>query len=136
MTLPAPRLLLAVALGGAAGAVARFLLGLAVPDGSGLAWTTFSINVAGALALAALPAVGVVRRSATLGAGLGAGALGGFTTLSATSEQARGLLAEGRAALAAAYLLATLGAALVAVAIGARWAGAARQRAAGEEGDL
>ncbi len=125
-----------MAVGGAAGAAARYLLGLAVPDGSGFAATTFAINVVGAFALAALPVVSAVRRSATLSVGLGTGALGGFTTLSATSEQARGLVADGRTGLAATYLLATLGAALVAVALGARWAGAAREQALREEGDL
>ena len=115
MTLPPPRLLAAVALGGACGAVLRFTLGEVVPDGVGFPWTTFAINVSGAFLLALLPAFEAVRRSTTLAVGLGPGVLGGYTTLSATSEQARSLVDQGRPALAAAYLLGTLVAALAAV---------------------
>ncbi|UMG91061.1 CrcB family protein [Nocardioides sp. TF02-7] len=95
-----PRLLLAVAAGGAAGAVLRHLAGEAAPDGTGFPWTTFAVNVAGSALLAALSLLRPVRRSATWAAGLGPGLLGGFTTLSATSEQARRLLADGDAVLA------------------------------------
>ena len=49
-------------------------------------------------------------------AALGPGLLGGFTTLSAYAEEARGLVADGRAGLAAAYVLGTLAACLLAVA--------------------
>lgn len=112
-----PRLLLAVAAGGAVGAVLRHLAGDAVPDGDGFPGTTFAVNVLGAALLAALPLLPRVRRSRTWAAGLGPGLLGGFTTLSATSEQGRALLAGGHEVLAAAYLLGTLGASLMAVTI-------------------
>lgn len=92
-----------------------------MPDGSGFPWTTFGINVVGSFALALLPALAVVRRSRVLVVGLGTGVLGGFTTLSATSEQSRALIAEGRGALAAAYLLATLTACLGAVVLAHHW---------------
>ena len=75
-----------------------------------------------------LPALAVVRRRALLALALGPGVLGGFTTLSAYAEQGRGLLADGRTALAAAYLLGTLAACLVAVALAT---GCRRRRAAG-----
>jgi len=117
-----PRLIGAVALGGAVGAVLRYALGEVAGDGGGFPWTTFAINVTGAFLLALLPALAVVRRSRLLAAGLGPGVLGGYTTLSATSEQGRSLLDQGRPALAAAYLLATLAACLVAVAVASRWA--------------
>ena len=90
---PAPRLLGCVAAGGALGAVLRWSAGELVPDGSGLAWTTFAINVSGSFLLALLPALAVVRRSPAWAAALGPGVLGGFTTLSAYSEQTRALLA-------------------------------------------
>lgn len=116
---PAPRLLVAVATGGALGAALRHLLGEAFPDGSGFPWTTFAINLAGSALLAALTELAVARRSAAWAAGLGPGLLGGFTTFSATSEQGRQLLADGRPALAAAYLLGTLAAcAVAATAVG------------------
>lgn len=136
MTPPLPRLLAAVALGGAVGAVLRHAVGEAVPDGSGFPWTTFAINVSGAFALALLPALAAARRSRTLAVALGPGVLGGWTTLSATSEQGRSLLDQGRPALAAAYLLGTLLTALAAVTVASHWSRPEEQAAfAAEEGD-
>lgn len=118
---PPRRLIVAAAAGGAVGAILRWSLGELVPDGAGFPWTTFGINLVGSFLLASLPAFETVRRSRVLVVGLGTGVLGGFTTLSATSEQSRGLLADGRAGLAAAYLLATLGACVTAVALAHHW---------------
>ncbi len=120
---PATRLVVAVAIGGATGAALRGVLGGLAPEADGALWITFAINVVGAFALAALPALRAVRRSPTLTAGLGAGVLGGFTTLSATSEQARYLLDTGRTGTAAVYLVGTLAAAVVAVAVASRVVG-------------
>jgi len=111
---------LAVALGGALGAVLRWSIGEAFPTGAGFPWTTFAINVSGSLVLAGLPAVGVVRRHQALAAGLGPGLLGGYTTLSAYSEQTRALLADGRASTALLYGFGTLAACLVGVALVSR----------------
>ncbi|KRA38608.1 MULTISPECIES: fluoride efflux transporter FluC [unclassified Nocardioides] len=117
---PSPRLLLVVAAGGAVGSLLRYLAGEVAPDGSGFPWTTFAINVAGSTLLAGLLLLPLARRSPTWAAGLGPGVLGGFTTFSATSEQGRALLADGRTGLAAAYLLGTLAACLLAAtAVGA-----------------
>lgn len=118
---PAPRLLAAVAIGGAIGALARWGLTDAFPAGpDAFPWATFAINVLGSFALALLPAIGVVRRRQVLAAGLGPGVLGGFTTLSAYSEQTRALLDHGRTGTAALYLVGTLAACLVAVALAGR----------------
>ncbi|QYJ02833.1 CrcB family protein [Nocardioides panacisoli] len=117
-----PRLLLAVAAGGAAGAVLRYAAGEVLPEGDGVPWTTFAVNLLGAALLAGLELLAPARRSRTVAAGLGPGLLGGFTTFSATSEQGRALLAQGDPALAAAYLLGTLGACLVAVTLVGRLA--------------
>jgi CrcB protein len=114
---PAPRLVVAVAVGGSAGAVLRHLLGEVVPDGSGFPWTTFAINVVGSALLAGLELLPLARRSATWAAGIGPGVLGGFTTLSTTSEQGRALLADGDVWLAGCYLLGTLVACLAAVTL-------------------
>lgn len=114
---PTPRLLSAVAAGGAAGAVVRYALGEAAPDGTGFAWTTFAINVTGSALLAGLLLLPLARRSPVWAAGLGPGVLGGFTTFSATSEQARALLADGRTGLAAGYVVGTLAACLLAVCL-------------------
>ena len=134
---PAPRLLGCVAAGGALGAVLRWSAGELVADGSGLAWTTFAINVSGSFLLALLPALAVVRRSPAWAAALGPGVLGGFTTLSAYSEQTRALLADDRVALAAAYAGGTLLACLAVVALATALADALAARSArpGGSGD-
>jgi len=108
---------LGVAVGGALGAVLRWWLGEVFPDDAGFPWTTFTINVTGAGLLAALPAVAVVRRRPGLAAALGPGLLGGYTTLSAYSEQTRALLADDRLAAGAAYVLGTLVACVLVVAV-------------------
>jgi CrcB protein len=117
-----------VAVGGALGALARWALGEAFPDGSGFPWTTFGINVAGSFVLALLPAVAAVRRNRTLALGLGPGVLGGFTTLSTYAEQSRSLLADGRGVLAASYVLGTLAVCLAAVAVAHRLSSPVAQR--------
>ena len=127
---------LAVAVGGALGALLRWALGDVAPDGAGFPWTTFAINVTGSLALAALPALGAVRRRPALAAGLGPGLLGGYTTLSAYSEQTRALLADGRGGTALVYLVGTLAACLVAVAaVSHLYPAAAAAEFAAEGGD-
>ena len=119
MTRPAPGTvtIAAVFVGGALGGSVRWWLGDLVPDGGGFPWTTFAINVSGSLVLALLPVLGVVRRHPALAAGLGPGVLGGYTTLSTYAEQGRALLGDGRVGLAAAYVLGTLAACLVAVTL-------------------
>lgn len=128
----------AVAVGGAGGACVRHLLSDAFPDGgSGFPWTTFTINVVGSFLLALLPAFAVVRRRRLLPPLLGTGVLGGFTTLSAYSEQARALSAAGHVGLAGVYVTGTLAACLLAVA-GADRLSTLAERAEfdEEEGDL
>jgi len=119
---PAPRptvgLCLAVAAGGAIGAVLRYGLSEAVGDGSGFPWTTFAINVTGCFVLALLPPIAGVRDHQALAVALGPGLLGGFTTMSTYAEQARALLDDDRLALAGAYVGGTLLACLGAVALG------------------
>ncbi len=130
---PPLRLVAAAAGGGAVGALLRWWLGEVVPDGSGFPWTTFGINLVGSFVLATLPAVEAIRRSRVLVVGLGTGVLGGFTTLSTTSEQSRTLLADGRAGLAAAYLLTTLVACVAAVALAHHWSSPVAQHEFEEE---
>jgi CrcB protein len=110
-----------VALGGAIGAVARWGLVTAFPsDADSFPWATFAINVSGSFVLALVPALAIIRRRRVLAAGLGPGVLGGFTTLSAYSEQTRALLEHGHTGTAAVYVVGTLAACLVAVAVAGR----------------
>lgn len=107
--------LVPVALGGAAGALLRWWLGDLTPTHSGFPWTTFAINVSGCFALAFLPVAAIVRDRPLVAAALGPGLLGGFTTMSAYAEEARALLADDRVAIAAAYVVGTVVAGVLAV---------------------
>lgn len=117
--------LVAVAVGGALGALVRWALGEAVPEGAGFPWTTLGVNVSGAFLLALLPGVALVRRRRALMVALGPGLLGGFTSFSTYADQARGLVAAGDPGLAGAYVVATVagcvGAVLVGHRIARRW---------------
>jgi fluoride exporter len=127
----------AVAAGGAIGACLRWQLSSWFPaDASSFPWTTFAINVAGSFLIALLPSAAWVRRHPVLPPMLGAGLLGGFTTLSTYSEETRSLMASGHMGLAGTYLLGTLAACLLAVAAADRFIGAAaRTQFRDEEGD-
>ena len=116
---PSPRrvVFVAVALGGAVGALLRWWLGEAVPDGAGFPWTTFAINVSRLAGAGLLPALGAVRRRPVARRRARPGLLGGYTTLSAYAEQTRSLLDAGRPSTALAYVVGTLAACLVAVAL-------------------
>ncbi len=113
--------LLVVAAGGAAGALARHGIDVAAGD-TLFPWATLAINVVGAFALGLLPAIAAVGRSHRRSLLLGPGLLGGFTTVSAWAGQVRELAATGQAPLAGLYLAATLGAGLLAAALGQRLA--------------
>ena len=115
---PPPRLLAAVAAGGALGALARWALTEAFPADAGrvpvvdLRDQRRRLLRAGAAARPS-PSYAAAGRSRSA---LGPGVLGGFTTLSAYSEQSRALLAAGHTAVAAASTcVGTLAACLVAV---------------------
>lgn len=130
-------LVVAVALGGAIGAVGRWGAVELTPPETGFPVTTFAINVSGSFVLALLPALVArvpVRSGAVLAALLGPGLLGGWTTLSAYAEQSRALLADGRVVLAGAYLAGTLATCLLAVAVAGRAVGPAQRGTFEDEG--
>lgn len=104
----------AAAAGGVLGSLARYAITDANPPGLGFPWAVFCINVAGCALLALLPALPTVRRTAWLGVFLGTGVLGGFTTMSAASEQTVVLLDHDRTGIALGYAGGTLLAALAA----------------------
>jgi fluoride exporter len=102
--------LMAVMIGGAAGALARWALELAIPAVSGFPLATFLINVSGAFALGL---VGVLllerlRPIRWLRPLLGIGFLGAYTTFSTMAAEGVRLLDDGRVGLAVGYWVATL----------------------------
>jgi CrcB protein len=105
---------LPIALGGALGAVLRYLALLAVPA----PWGTLAINAAGSFLIGLLfvPAgrMGVSPFLLT-------GVLGGFTTFSAFSLDALRLWTAGQGGQALAYVAASVALSLAGVALGA-WA--------------
>lgn len=108
-------LLAVVAVGGAVGGLARHGVDVVLPAGDGFPVGTLLVNVVGAALLALLPAVPAIDRRPLLPPMLGTGVLGGFTTLSAFSEQSRALIDAGHTRTAATYVVASLGLALIAV---------------------
>lgn len=113
--------LAAVSAGGAAGALARYVLGLAFPHATGeFPWATFAVNVTGCLLIGALVVLVTEWRQAhpLVRPLLGTGVLGGYTTFSTYAVDAHQMLGAGRPAAAAAYVVGTLGAALAATWLG------------------
>jgi CrcB protein len=99
-----------VFVGGTLGVAAREGLSLAFPT-TGMPWTIFAINVAGALVLGVLLEA-LARSGPDEGRGLrllaGTGFLGGFTTYSALAVDATALLAAGDATAGIGYGLLTV----------------------------
>lgn len=128
-------LLPVIAVGGALGSLARWGLGKAMPHGpASYAWSTFLINVSGALLLGVVMALvlDVWTGRRYVRPFLGVGVLGGYTTFSTYLLDERGLVAGGRPGVALAYLLATLVAGFTATALGlAATRGALDRRRAG-----
>jgi CrcB protein len=131
---PLGRALIAAAVGGVLGSLARYGLTEWHAVGTGFPWTVFVINVVGSALLAALPLFAVVRRTPLLGVFLGTGVMGGFTTMSAASAETVGLFEHGHDLTAFCYLAGTLVAALVAVVVVDRWSTAAARAEAEEAG--
>jgi fluoride exporter len=107
-----------VALGGAAGAVARYGVSAYAlrTFGPGFPWGTLIVNVIGGLAMGVLFALyGDKRASMAL---LGAGVLGGFTTFSAFSLETVRMMETGRGGEALAYVSVSVIASCAAVWVG------------------
>jgi fluoride exporter len=115
---------LSIALAGALGTLARYLLGgwLARVTGGVIPWETFLINVSGSLAIGACAAAldrgsfssPVVRMSTMVGF------LGGFTTFSTFALETHRLAEDAQRTSALLYVLLTNIAALAAVWMGYR----------------
>lgn len=117
-----PDVLLVIALGGALGSLGRWALGELLPHAAGgFAWSTFTVNVSGALLLGLL--MGVLLEMPAhhryLRPLLGTGVLGGWTTFSTAMLDGRTMLAEGHAVLGLlGYLGGTLLVGLACVVVG------------------
>ncbi|MBA3897799.1 MAG: fluoride efflux transporter CrcB [Sphingomonadaceae bacterium] len=104
--------LLPVMLGGALGAGARYLVGMAALRGlgPGFPWGTLAVNLIGGLLMGVL--VGVLARLSAGGEQarllLGVGVLGGFTTFSAFSLETWTMVERGALGLAAGYVAASV----------------------------
>ena len=116
-----PMVLLAVLAGGLAGTLGRYELALAwAPPPVGFPAAIFTINTSGAFLLGLILTV-LVRpplRHRSLRAFLGTGLLGGWTTYSTLAVGSAVLTKQGHAAVAVAYLGASLVAGLLAVGLG------------------
>ena len=114
--------LVIIALGGALGAVSRFLMGNAVSKavGSALPYGTFVINLVGYFAMGLLMTIIVDREllSAAWRLFLCVGFLGGFTTFSSFGYEALMLLTEGRLLAALTYVSGSMVLGLAAAAAG------------------
>ena len=126
-------MLLAIALGGAAGSVARHLLGSYVGARTvGLPWGTLLVNVTGSLLLGFLARYVVGRaHSPALAAALTVGFCGGYTTFSAFSVETVLLLERGAWTRALLYALAS-----VALCVGGAGAGVALARVLAPAADV
>jgi CrcB protein len=119
--------LAAIAVGGGIGSLARFLLSAAFPAGQGFPWAIFAVNVSGSFVLGVLMVymLDVWPPRRFLRPFLAIGLIGGYTTFSTYAGAVMTLLTGGRLALADAYALTSVMAALVAV-----WCGMKAARAA------
>lgn len=130
-----------IAVGGAIGGGARWLINSALPhDGVQFPWSTFVENVSGCLAIGALLTliVEVWPPSKYVRPFWAVGVLGGYTTFSAYTTETAGLLRVGAAPTALVYLFGSVVVGLVATVAG-MWAVRAlvvrpRQRREGRQG--
>jgi CrcB protein len=115
---------LAVALGGALGSVARYLVvgQMTRWGGAAFPWGTLTVNVIGGLAIGVLAETIALKWSVTqeMRLFLITGILGGFTTFSAFSLEVVALIDRGEQGAAVAYVIAS-----VVLSVGAVFAGMA-----------
>ena len=112
-------LVLAIAVGGAAGSVARWAIGtLSAPDAT-FPWTTLAVNVGGSLLLGVLLGASLVATApAESRLALTVGFCGGFTTFSTFSAESLRMIEAGAWGRAAAYVSLSVVLSIAAMATG------------------
>jgi len=111
-------ILIAISIGGVAGASARYGAGLIWPTASGhFPWTTFWVNVIGCALMGVLMVLVTERFSAhpLVRPLLGTGVLGGFTTFSTYTVDTQRLLVPATSGTALLYMILTLLSAVAAI---------------------
>ena len=112
-------LVLAIALGGAAGSVARWAVGAMSPPEAAFPWATLAVNVGGSLLLGMLLGAAIVSHAPDgLRLALTVGFCGGFTTFSTFSAETVRLLHVGAWSRAGAYVIASVLLAVASTAAG------------------
>jgi CrcB protein len=105
--------ILAVALGGAIGSVARYLFNIEATRqfGSNFPWGIFGVNIIGSFAIGILAALFAVRLNASqeFRSFLVTGVLGGFTTFSSFILDIGNMIERKQMAMAFAYALGSVG---------------------------
>ena len=113
---------LMVALGGAVGALARYMVGVGAMRfiGAGFPWGTLIVNIVGSLIMGLLIAAFALRYSVSneMRAFLTVGILGGFTTFSAFSLDFAVLMERKDYGLAVLYLGSSVGLSILALFVG------------------
>ncbi|MBS1301448.1 fluoride efflux transporter CrcB [Loktanella sp. SALINAS62] len=109
-----------VALGGAVGAVLRWLTGVCALRliGPGFPWGTLAVNVLGSFLMGVVVVLLTERMGDRLAPFLMTGVLGGFTTFSAFSLDAVRMIEGGQMMQAGIYVGASVGLALLALFAG------------------
>ena len=98
-----PKMIALVGVGGAIGAVLRYMIGEWLPDG--FPWGTLTVNLLGSFLLGVIIGMSI---SPEMGLLLGTGIMGAFTTMSAYSIDLVELFESSEYGTAASYLLITL----------------------------
>ncbi len=116
--------LLTVALGGAIGSSARYLVNISLPRllGHGFPYATMVVNILGSFAMGVLVVVLAHKGGNRFAPFLMTGVLGGFTTFSAFSLDAAKLWEAGQSVSAAGYVLGSVIIALAALVAGMAFA--------------
>lgn len=111
---------LQVALGGAMGAVARYLTGVAVMRsfGPGFPYATMTVNVVGSFIMGCVVVILAETSQTRLAPFLMIGMLGGFTTFSSFSLDAITLYERGEFGAAGVYVITSVVASLGALMLG------------------